>query len=87
MMNLLDLPDSIQKALIDQPEPLIIQNFSERRLRMILTDEAPEQQVKRWTPCVNELSDFMDHVELCGSVWQRNRKRSSPCAKFDTASS
>jgi hypothetical protein len=57
IMNLLALPDSMQSTLVNPPEPLNIYDFSERRLRLILTEKTPERQVQRWDALVNELRD------------------------------
>jgi hypothetical protein len=54
IMNLLDLPASIQEALKSPPAPLNIHAFSERQLRMILSFET-EKQVPAWGAWVREL--------------------------------
>lgn len=57
IMNLLELPGSMQKTLMNPPEPLNIHDFTERRLRLILTEEMLERQVQCWTAWVSELRD------------------------------
>ena len=54
LMNLLQLPEEIQKDLQHPPASLEIYAFSERRLRQLLTCGDRELQLRRWQELVRE---------------------------------
>lgn len=54
LMNLLELPEEIQKDLQTLPAPLGICSFSERRLRQILTCGNRQLQLRKWQDMVRE---------------------------------
>ena len=54
LMNLLELPEEIQRDLRTPPAPLEIYSFSERRLRQLLTCGNRESQLRRWQELVRE---------------------------------
>jgi ParB-like chromosome segregation protein Spo0J len=54
LMNLLELPEEIQRDLQIPPPPLEIYSFSERRLRQLLTCGNRESQLRRWQELVRE---------------------------------
>jgi hypothetical protein len=58
VMNLLRLPEAIQKELRCPPAPLQIHSFSERRLRSILVGGDEAAQARRWRLLVDELMTF-----------------------------
>ena len=54
LMNLLELPEEIQKDLQNPPAPLDIHSFGERRLRQIVACGDREAQLCRWQEMVRE---------------------------------
>jgi len=54
LMNLLELPEEIQKDLQNPPAPLEISSFSERCLRQIVACGDPQSQLRRWQELVRE---------------------------------
>ena len=54
LMNLLELPEEIQKDLQTPPAPLEIHSFSERCLRQIVACGNRELQLRRWRELVRE---------------------------------
>jgi hypothetical protein len=55
VMNLLRLPETIQKELQCPPAPLEIHSFSERSLRILISCGDGEIQASRWRELVQEL--------------------------------
>jgi hypothetical protein len=55
IMNLLELPESIQIELRHPPKPFSIELFSERRLRLILSHRTSELQIRGWRAWLSEL--------------------------------
>ncbi len=55
VMNLLQLPTEIQQQLESPPRPLTIDDFSERRLRVLLADGSKESQLRAWQIWLSEL--------------------------------
>ncbi len=55
-MNLLKLPEEIQRDLSAPPEPLDIHAFSERRLRELLRCGDREQQLLDWRRMLQEVT-------------------------------
>ena len=54
LMNLLELPEEIQRDLQTPPAPLEIYSFSERCLRQIVACGNRELQLRRWRELVRE---------------------------------
>lgn len=55
IMNLLQLPESIQQVLRNPPPPLNISAFSERRLRVLLAHRDKVRRLHDWRQWLNEL--------------------------------
>jgi hypothetical protein len=64
IMNLLGLPEAIQKALQSPPKPLTIHSFSERRLRQILTAGLEEIQLRHWSNWISKLKNVQKMVQV-----------------------
>jgi len=54
IMNLLELPEEIQKDLQHPPAPLEISSFNERNLRQIVACGNRVSQLRRWRELIGE---------------------------------
>ena len=61
IMNLLQLPQVIQRQLQDPPPPLNIHDFSERHLRVLLAQSDNLRRLRDWQQWIKELRNSVNN--------------------------